>query len=93
MAEKEPWLALNPTARPANYRKARSLELYSIKYCKEQTQLLPIQHLNLETEALIKCRTHWTTEEIQAWLNYQALEDQEAERQVEAELVALGGFG
>jgi hypothetical protein len=38
-------------------------------------------------------RPHWTAEEIRAWLHYEALQEQEVERQVEAELVAEGGFG
>jgi hypothetical protein len=36
---------------------------------------------------------HWTTEEIHAWLDYEALQEQEVERQVEADLIAVGGLG
>jgi hypothetical protein len=42
---------------------------------------------------ILKGRPHWTTEEIHAWLDYEALQEQEVERQVEAELIAAGGFG
>jgi hypothetical protein len=42
---------------------------------------------------ILEGRPHWTTEEIHAWLDYEALQEQEVERQVEAELIAAGGFG
>ena len=93
IAQKEVWLSTHPTVRPSNYRTARGLESYSIKYCKAQARFLPIQRLDLETETLLEGRPHRTTEEIQAWLDYEALEEQEVDRQVEAELVAAGGFG
>lgn len=91
--DKESWLAAHPTVRPSNYRQKKGLEDYSIQYCKEQLRYLPIQRLDLQSETLLEGRPHWTTEEIQAWLDNKALEDQEVERQVEAELVAAGGFG
>jgi hypothetical protein len=71
----------------------QDLESYSAKYCKEQLRFLPRQRLDLETETLHKGGPHWTTEEVQAWLTYEALQEQEVERQVEAELIAAGGFG
>ena len=93
LTEKEAWLSAHPLVRPSNYRSARGLESFSIKYCKEQTRFLPIQRLDLRTESLIEGRPHWSTEEIHAWLDNEALQEQDIDRQVEAELVAAGGFG
>jgi hypothetical protein len=93
IAEKEIWLSAHPSVRPSNYRSARGLDSHSVRYCKEQARFLPIQRLDLETETLLEGRPHWTTEEIQAWLDYEAIQEQEVDRQVEAELVAAGGFG
>jgi hypothetical protein len=93
LAEKEAWLTAHPTVRPSNYRKARGLEYWSIKYCKEQLWHLPKDRIDLQTETLVEGRPHWTTEEVQAWLDHKALEAEQVERQVEAELVAAGGFG
>jgi hypothetical protein len=93
LAKKEAWLSAHPLVRSSNYRSAKGLEPHSIKYCKEQTWFLPIQRLDLETESLIEGRPHWSTEEIQAWLDNEALKQQDIDRQVEAELVAAGGFG
>jgi hypothetical protein len=53
----------------------------------------PPQRLDLGTETLLEGRPHWTTEETQAWLDYDAIEEQDIEEQVEAELIAAGGFG
>jgi hypothetical protein len=93
VAEKEAWLAAHPTVRPSSYRQKRGFTDYPIRYCKEQVRYLPTQRLDLQSETLLEGRPHWTTEEIQAWLDNEALKEQEVERQVEAELVATGGFG
>ena len=93
LAEKEAWLATHPTIRPANYRKARGLPLYSIKWCKEQHRYLPFQRLNLETETLLEGRPHWTVEEVSAWLDNENIKEQEVERVVEEELISVGGYG
>jgi hypothetical protein len=45
------------------------------------------------TETLLEGRAHWTTEEVQAWLDWDEQQEEEATRQVEAELIAAGGFG
>jgi hypothetical protein len=57
------------------------------------SRYLPDHHIDLETETILEGRPHWTTEEIHAWLDYEALQEQEVERQVEAEIIAAGGFG
>jgi hypothetical protein len=93
IVEKEAWLTAHPTVRPSNYREKRGLESYSPRWCKEQSRYLPDHRIDLETETILKGRPHWTTEEIYAWLDYEALQEQEVERQVEAELIAAGGFG
>jgi hypothetical protein len=93
IVEKEAWLTAHPTVRPFNYREKRGLESYSPRWCKEQSRYLPDHRIDLETETILEGRPHWTTEEIHAWLDYEALQEQEVERQVEAELIAAGGFG
>jgi hypothetical protein len=93
LIEKEAWLTAHPTVRPSNYRQKRGLELYSPRWCKEQSRYLPDYRIDLETETILEGRPHWTKEEIYAWLDYDALQEQEVERQVEAELIAAGGFG
>jgi hypothetical protein len=93
IVEKEAWLTAHPTVRPSNYREKRGLESYSPRWCKEQSRYLPDHRIDLETETILEGRPHWTTEEIHAWLDYEALQEQEVERQVEAELIAAGGFG
>jgi hypothetical protein len=93
IVEKEAWLTAHPKVRPSNYREKRGLESYSPRWCKEQSRYLPDHRIDLETETILKGRPHWTTEEIHAWLDYEALQEQEVERQVEAELIAAGGFG
>jgi hypothetical protein len=54
---------------------------------------MPSVSLEVETETILKGRPHWTSEEIHAWLDYEALQEQEVERQLEAELIAAGSFG
>lgn len=93
IVEKEAWLTAHPTVRPSNYREKRGLESYGPRWCKEQSRYLPNHRIDLETETILEGRPHWTTEEIYAWLDYEALQEQEVERQVEAELIAAGGFG
>jgi hypothetical protein len=93
IVEKEAWLTTHPTVRPSNYRAKRGLESYSPRWCKEQSRYLPDHRIDLETETILEGRPHWTTEEIYAWLDYEALQEQEVERQVEADLIAAGGFG
>lgn len=93
IVEKEAWLTAHPTVRPFNYREKRGLESYSPRWCKEQSRYLPDHRIDLETETILEGRPHWTTEEIHAWLDYEALQEQEVERQIEAELIAAGGFG
>jgi hypothetical protein len=93
LVEKEAWLTAYPTVRPFNYREKRGLESYSPRWCKEQSRSLPDHGIDLETETILEGRPHWTTEEIYAWLDYKALQEQEVKRQVEAKLIAAGGFG
>jgi hypothetical protein len=82
LAEKEAWLTTHPTVRPSNYREKRGLESYSPRYCKEQSRYLPDHRIDLETETILKGRPHWTTEEVEAWLDNEALDTQVVEQQV-----------
>jgi hypothetical protein len=42
---------------------------------------------------LIEGQPKWTDEEIHAWLDWDRQQEQSIEQQVEAELVATGGYG
>jgi hypothetical protein len=93
LVEKEAWLTTHPAVRPSNYREKRGLESYSPRWCKEHSRYLPDHRIDLETETILEGRPHWTTEEIYAWLDHDALKTQEVEEQVEAELIAARGIG
>ena len=92
-AEKEAWLLAHPDVRPAKYRTARGLEVYSVRWCNENRRNLPRERINLETETELDEAPNWTHEEISAWLDNDALKDQEIEKEVEAKLISAGGFG
>jgi hypothetical protein len=93
LTEKEAWLIAHPDVQPANYRTARGLEVYSVRWCNENRRYLPRERIDIETETELDNAPNWTHEEISAWLDNEALKEQEIERQVEAELLAAGGFG
>ena len=80
LIEKEAWLTAHLTVRHSNYREKRGFESYSPRYCKEQSRYLPDHRLDLETETVVEGRPHWTTEEVHAWLDNEALEEQEVEQ-------------
>ena len=58
----------------------------------QQVKYLPKQQLDIEIKKLLDNDPNWSIKEIQAWLDYQALEDNKTEEQIERELVAAGGF-
>ena len=93
LAEKEAWLTEHHSVRPSSYRKARGFKSYSARTCTEHTRFLPSQRLDLETETFLEGRPHWSTEEVQAWLYWDERQQEEVNKQVEAELIAAGGFG
>ena len=93
LAEKEAWLLAHPDVRPAKYRTARGLEVYSVRWCNENRRYLPWERIDIETETELDKALNWTHEEISAWLDNDALKDQEIEKEVEAELISIGGFG
>ena len=95
LADKEAWLTAHPEVQLAEYRTARGLKRYQKRWLNENRRNLGFQRLNLETETLssILDSPNWTDKEITAWLDWDAQEDIAVEEQVEAELVAAGGFG
>jgi hypothetical protein len=93
LIEKEAWLTAHPDVQPASYRTARGLEVYSERWCRRNCKYLPKDRLDLQTETLLDQDPDWTIEEISAWLDNAALEEQEVEQQVEAEIIAAGGYG
>jgi hypothetical protein len=50
LAEKEAWLTAHLDIQPANYRTARGLEVYSVRWCNENRRYLPRERINIETE-------------------------------------------
>ena len=95
VAEKVAWLKAHPDVRPAQYRKAGGLEHYSKAWLNENRKYLGYQRLGLETETLLDYIEHppnWTDEEVEAWLDWDAEETIEVERQVQAEFDARKGL-
>ena len=56
-------------------------------------RFLPQQRIDITAKKLIDRRSNWSNEEIDAFLNYQAVQEQEIEVEEEARTVAQGGFG
>ena len=94
LAEKSSWLAANPTVQSAQYRKKKGLKSWTKADCTHYSirWLLPQQCLDLESESLIEGQPNWTREEIHAWLDWDEQQEKNIEEQVEAEIVATGGF-
>jgi hypothetical protein len=84
LAEKEAWLADNLEVQPARYRKARGLEIYSLSWFRRRRLELPIQRLDLVTETLLKGTPDWTYEVVSAWLDWDKIQEEEVDKQVEA---------
>ena len=93
LAEKNIWLAANPTVRPAQYRSKRGLQKLTKTICDSHKWKLPRQRIDLESETLIEGPPGWLTEEIQAWLDWDQIQEEALEQQLEVEFVAAGGFG
>jgi hypothetical protein len=93
LAEKEAWLAANPTVLPAQYRNKRGLPKWSESWCRQNKKFLPYQRLNLQSETLIQGDPNWSYEELRAWLDWDQKKQEEADQEAEAELIAAGGFG
>jgi hypothetical protein len=93
LAEKNTWLAANPTVRPAQYRSKRGLKKLTKAVCDSYKWQLPKQRIDLDSETLIEGPPGWLTEEIQAWLDWDQAQEEALEQQLEVEFVAAGGFG
>ena len=93
LAEKEAWLAANPTVLPLQYRHKRGLPKWSESWCRQNKKFLPYQRLNLQSETLIPGDPNWSYEELRAWLDWDQKKQEEADQEAEAELIAAGGFG
>jgi hypothetical protein len=93
LAEKEAWLAANPTVLPLQYRHKRGLPKWSESWCRQNKKFLPYQRLNLQSETLILGDPNWSYEELRAWLDWDQKKQEEADQEAEAELIAAGGFG
>jgi hypothetical protein len=72
-----------------------STSVDSRKYDVQNRRYLGTQRLDLKTETLLDYIEHppkWTDEEVEAWLDWDAEETIEVERQVQAEFDIRGGF-
>ena len=56
-------------------------------------RFLPQQRVNIKAKKLIDGRANWSNEEIDAYLDYQAVREQEIEAEKDVRIVAQGGFG
>ncbi len=75
-AEKEAWLANNPTVRPSEYRKKRGWSTLRPSKLKEHLRHMPPERRE-PSGKLIQAKANWSTEEIMAWLdNEESLEDE-----------------
>ena len=93
LAKKEAYLIAHPDVRESNYRSVRGLQIRSVKERKYWIRFMGWQRLDLETETLLDGRPHWTQEELDAYADFQALENKREEQAVEAERAVQGGFG
>ena len=90
--KKEAWIAAHLTIQSSNYHKAIGLKDWDTRWCKEQAKFLPSLRLDIKAGKLLDGRPHWTTKEIEAWLDFEVLKDTEADRLAEEELAKIGGF-
>ncbi len=75
-AEKEAWLANNPSVRPSEYRKKRGWKTLRPIQLKEHLRHMPPERRELSGK-LIQAKANWSTEEIMAWLdNEERLENE-----------------
>ena len=91
--EKAAFLAANPTVQESNYRKSCGLKVWKPLNRRYQMRFLPRQRIDITAKKLIDRRANWSNEEIDAYLDYQAVREQEIEVEEEARIVAQGGFG
>jgi len=56
-------------------------------------RFLPSQRIDIQAKKLLDGRPHWSNEEIDTYLDYQAIKDQDIEAEEEARVVSQGGFG
>ena len=91
LADKNAYLIAHPHIR--DYRRARGLEIRSTQQRKYWARFMGLQRLDLETETLVPGRPHWLPEEIDAYADFQALENEREEQVIEVEMASQGGFG
>ena len=93
IAEKAAFLAANPTVQESNYRESRGLKVWKPLNRRYQMRFLPRQRVDIEAKKLLDGKPGWSNEEIDAYLDHQAVREQEIEVEEEARIVAQGGFG
>jgi hypothetical protein len=92
IAEKAAFLAANPTVQETNYRKSRGLKVWKPLDRRYEMRFLPRQRIDVQGKKLLDGRPSWSNEEINAYLDYQAVKEQEIEAKEEARIVSQGGF-
>jgi hypothetical protein len=93
IAKKVAFLAANPTVQETNYRKSCGLKVWKPLDRRYEMRFLPSQRIDIQAKKLLDGRPHWSNEEIDAYLDYQAIKDQDIEAKEEARVVSQGGFG
>jgi hypothetical protein len=93
IAKKAAFLAAHPTVQESNYRKFCGLKVWKPLNRRYQKRFLPQQRVDITAKKLIDRRANWSSEEIDAYLDYQAVREREIEAEEEARIVAQGGFG
>jgi hypothetical protein len=56
-------------------------------------RFLPRQRINVQGKKLLDGRPGWSNKEINAYLDYQSVKEQEIKAKEEARIVSQGGFG
>ena len=91
LAAKEEWLAANPDIPASGYRQSRGFLIWSVAKRKYQTRALKyMNRIDLSTGRELEGSPHWTTEEIDAYIDYQEEKEVVLERQLEAEFAVSG---
>ena len=84
IAKKAAFLAAHPMVQESNYRKSCGLKVWKSLDRRYQMRFLPQQRIDITAKKLLDGRANWSNEEIDAYLDYQAVREQEIEAEEEA---------
>jgi hypothetical protein len=81
------------TIQETDYHKSRGLKVWKPLDRRYEMRFLPRQRIDVQAKKLLERRPSWPNEEIDDYLDYQAVKEQEIEAEEEARIVSQGGFG